>query len=88
MFNGASVASSGLQNPVTALDANGQPVATYTLFGNQPSLMLAAYEALRDSVYAALVVQTRLKPYLNSIELVIDETGMRLDTRGVSRRPQ
>jgi hypothetical protein len=39
-----------------------------------------AYQALRNSVYGALAVQTRLRPYLDSIELVIDEQGIRFDT--------
>ena len=41
--------------------------------------MLAAYEALKSSVYSALVTQTRLAPYLDAIELVIDENGVRFD---------
>jgi len=35
-------------------------------------------------VYASLVVQTRLQPYLDSIELVIDESGVRFDTTGLA----
>jgi hypothetical protein len=35
---------------------------------------------LKSSVYAALVTQTRLKPYLDSIGLVVDEAGVRFDT--------
>lgn len=38
-----------------------------------------AYDSLKDSVYGSLVMQTRLKPYLDQIELVIDDNGLRLD---------
>jgi hypothetical protein len=46
----------------------------------QEAFIHQAYDALKDSVYSALVVQTRLKPYLDSIGLVVDETGVRFDT--------
>lgn len=39
----------------------------------------SAYNALKESVYSALAVQTRLKPYFDAIELVIDEQGLRFD---------
>ncbi|MFN3629273.1 MAG: calcium-binding protein, partial [Casimicrobiaceae bacterium] len=45
----------------------------------QLDLLQQAYDSLKESVYASLVMQTRLKPYLDAIELVIDETGIRLD---------
>ncbi|AVS98836.1 hypothetical protein C8236_08340, partial [Paracidovorax avenae] len=37
-----------------------------------------------ESVYAALVTQTRLRPYLDSVELVVDEKGVRFDTSALS----
>ncbi|GAA6120596.1 hypothetical protein Acidovoranil_26990 [Acidovorax sp. FG27] len=43
-------------------------------------LLKDAYEALRESVYGALVVQTRLQPYLDSVALTIDENGVHFDT--------
>jgi len=43
------------------------------------ALFDAAYDSLKESVYASLVMQTRLKPYLDQIELVIDDSGLRLD---------
>ena len=56
---------------------------TYHYIVSPPAQQLAflqqAYDALKESVYSALVVQTRLKPYLDNIELVIDETGVRFD---------
>ncbi|WP_333841472.1 calcium-binding protein [Pelomicrobium sp.] len=45
----------------------------------QLDLLQQAYDSLKESVYASLVLQTRLKPYLDQIELFIDETGIRLD---------
>ena len=40
------------------------------------ALLDAAYAALKESVYGALVMQTRLKPYLDQINLSIGESGM------------
>jgi hypothetical protein len=51
----------------------------------QGELINQAYDALKTSVYGALVVQTRLKPYLDSIELVIDEAGVRFDTTALKQ---
>jgi hypothetical protein len=51
-----------VQNSITALP---QPVT---------NLLGDAYAALKDSVYGALALQTRLQPYLDSIGLVIDDT--------------
>jgi hypothetical protein len=45
----------------------------------QLDLLQQAYDSLKESVYASLVLQTRLKPYLDQIELVIDDTGLRFD---------
>lgn len=38
-----------------------------------------SYFALKMSVYQSLALQTRLKPYLDSIELKIDDSGIALD---------
>lgn len=46
-------------------------------------LLGESWAALESSVYGALALQTRLKPYLDRIELVIDEAGMRWDGSGV-----
>ncbi len=45
----------------------------------QVDLLMQAYAALREGVYQALVMQTRMKPYLDAVELVIDESGIRFD---------
>lgn len=44
--------------------------------GAQLSLLERSYEALSVSVYEALVLQTRLKPYLDGVELTLAETGI------------
>ena len=43
-------------------------------------LMDKAYQALRDSVYATLALQTRLRPYLESVDIRFNSTGISLDT--------
>ncbi len=50
------------------------------LWTDQIVLINQAYDALKESVYGALAPQTRLKPYLDSIKLVVDESGARFDT--------
>lgn len=46
----------------------------------------SAYEALKASVYSALVLQTRLKPYFDAITLVVDDTGIRFDTTALGSK--
>ena len=46
----------------------------------QRALIDEAYAALKDSAYGALAMQTRLRPYLDAVELVIDANGVRFDT--------
>ncbi len=88
IFNGLGVAQAGMQNPTVsnwvAPDGSTQQVQTYTLFAEQVQPMLNAYEQLRQSVYGALVMQTRLKPYLDAVEVVIEEGGIRFDTVGIT----
>jgi Ca2+-binding RTX toxin-like protein len=45
----------------------------------QQSLIEQAYSALRESVYAGLVLQTRLRPYLDAVGLVIGNGRPHLD---------
>ncbi|MDP2170096.1 MAG: putative Ig domain-containing protein [Rhodocyclaceae bacterium] len=51
----------------------------------QLDLLQQAYDSLKESVYASLVMQTRLKPYLDQIQLVIDESGLRLDVTALNQ---
>lgn len=50
----------------------------------QAALLQQAYGALKDSVYEALVLQTRLQPYLNAVELMVTQTGIGFDTTAVT----
>ena len=45
----------------------------------QTGFLNQAYGALKEGIYSALVEQTRLKPYLDSIELRIDANGVQFD---------
>ena len=67
---------------------NGQPflpvpAAGTTLaidfYSTRELLLDASYSALKQSVYEALVTQTRLKPYLDKISLSLDENGIAMD---------
>ncbi len=46
----------------------------------------AAYTALRESVYGALAVQTRLRPYVDAIQLVVDDQGLRFDNTALASK--
>lgn len=48
------------------------------------TLLENAYQALQDSVYGALVIQTRLHPYLEAVSLDINEQGITFDTTGLA----
>lgn len=50
----------------------------------QVDLINKSWAELEDSIYGALVMQTRLRPYLDSIELVIDANGISFSTAGLT----
>jgi Ca2+-binding RTX toxin-like protein len=75
MGSGGSGGSSG--TAPTTLDLQA------TLSTPQIQMLNQAYDALRESVYASLVMQTRLKPYLDAIELVIDDSGLHFDASAI-----
>ncbi len=50
-----------------------------TLTGTHIQLLQQSYDAMKQSVYDGLVLQTRLKPYLDAIDLVIDDNGISFD---------
>jgi Ca2+-binding RTX toxin-like protein len=80
--------ASGL--PLLSLDTGGSqggsamvpgdiaPV-TVQLYQEQYDLLQKSYRELKQSVYEGLVLQTRLKPYLDAITLNVSETGIRLN---------
>ncbi|MFT3960123.1 beta strand repeat-containing protein [Propionivibrio sp.] len=55
------------------------PYAFVTLSAAQVTLLEQSYTQLKESIYAGLVLETRLKPYLDQISLTIDQNGIRLD---------
>jgi VCBS repeat-containing protein len=70
---------------------NGRPFATpvdgaesvfVNLFAERKNFLNQAWDALRQSVYDGLLLQTRLKPYIDGVSLKIDETGVGLDFSG------
>jgi len=50
----------------------------------QVELLEQAWESLAESTYFQLVLQTRLKPYLDSIELVMEGDEIRFDSTAMS----
>jgi hypothetical protein len=63
----------------------GPPTLVVNFSQVQLDLLQQAYDSLKESVYASLVMQTRLKPYLDQMALVIDEAGIRLDAGGINQ---
>jgi Ca2+-binding RTX toxin-like protein len=55
-----------------------------TLSAQQVSLLQDAWGELAESIYSALVAQTRLAPYLDSVEVVINEEGISFDTTAMN----
>jgi hypothetical protein len=53
-------------------------------FNTREALLDASYAALQDSVYGTLVMQTRLKPYLDEISMTIDASGIALNYSGAN----
>jgi Ca2+-binding RTX toxin-like protein len=58
--------------------AMGPPRLIIRLSQDQINLLNQSYDELVDSVYSALVMQTRFKPIIDQIELIADEYGLRL----------
>ncbi|MDP2142563.1 MAG: hypothetical protein Q8J80_00380, partial [Gallionella sp.] len=70
-FNGRSFYSmpwdtTNAQSGVTGMSVTGEHIAI-NMNGTQLALLDQAYSALKESVYDALLPQTRLKPYLDDI---------------------
>jgi len=73
------LAGSGGGSGSGALAIEAYPTLRVSFSQDQLDLLQQAYDSLKESVYVSLVLQTRLKPYLDQIELVIDEQELRLD---------
>ncbi|MDO8812808.1 MAG: calcium-binding protein [Gallionella sp.] len=59
-------------------------IFSYTILVEQQAFIGQSYQALKGSVYDSLLVQTRLKPYLDAITLGIDANGITMDTGGIN----
>jgi len=62
------------QSGVTGMIVTGDHI-TIAMNGTQLALLDQAYSALKESVYDALIPQTRLKPYLDDISLTLTGTA-------------
>jgi VCBS repeat-containing protein len=80
--------SSGATSRNTTGAVGALAFGAYTIFVTEEDLAVnfgqagfleSAYESLRQSVYDGLLLQTRLKPYMDSMSLKIDESGLHLD---------
>ena len=84
-FNGVQAFSNGaFMTRIVNGGGNGQDTYAVTVPQANVDLFNQAYAALQESVYGSLVMQTRLQPYLDAVELVIDETGIRFDAAGLA----
>ncbi len=67
-----------------ALDPSSEHVDyQVTITTQQSDAMDQAYAALRESAFRALTLQTRLRPYLDAVNLVLDANGLSFDTTAV-----
>ncbi|NCN89248.1 MAG: hypothetical protein GW936_07415, partial [Gallionella sp.] len=73
------------QSGVTGMSVTGSHISI-NMNGTQLALLDQAYSALKESVYDALIVQTRLKPYLDDISLTLTGTGIALDFTALDTR--
>jgi len=55
------------------------PQISVSFTQEQIDFLNSAYNALQESVYSALVLQTRMTPLFDQIQLVVDGEGIRLD---------
>lgn len=92
LIAGQSTGSDGYNTWMTRLQTlerfNGRPFATATvgtesitvnLFSERLFFLNQSWDALRQSVYDGLLLQTRLKIYLDAISLSVDENSIGLD---------
>jgi Ca2+-binding RTX toxin-like protein len=77
------------QNAMTGMtlytDSEGRPAIRIAMNGNQLGLLDQAWQALRQSVYDGLLLQTRLQPYVDAMGLLLNEEGVRLNFSGVEQ---
>ncbi|WP_367154192.1 calcium-binding protein [Methylomonas sp. HYX-M1] len=64
----------------------GSTAATVNLWTTTQDLLQRSYDNLKESVYSSLLLQTRLKPYLDEITLKVDANGIQLDFSAMTLR--
>ena len=78
----------GSAAPATGMSVSGggggggiaaTPQLTIMFSQDQIDLLNQSYDALKESIYLSLTLQTRFKPLFGQIDLVIDAEGIRLD---------
>jgi Ca2+-binding RTX toxin-like protein len=93
LYNGADSAT--WKSKISILEAfTGQNYAPLSSTGatvvstgpNRQGLLNNAYSLLFSCVYAQLVTQTRLKPYLDTLEISIEGNDIYFDTSGLDRK--
>ena len=60
-------------------DDDGQPTISVTMNADHSNLLNQSWESLRQSVYNNLLLQTRLKPYMEGIGFIEGEHGVEID---------
>lgn len=81
-----STVGSGVGSGSAAVAIEALPTLIVNFSPAQLDLLQQSYASLRESVYASLVLQTRLKSYLDHIELMIDDKGVHIDTSALDRK--
>ena len=61
------------------IPTEGATSITINMFAERKALLNQAYDALRESVYDSLLLQTRLKPYLDAITIDVTENSVTLN---------
>lgn len=62
----------------------GASYVDVNLSSEKTNLLIQSYAALRESVYESLALQTRLRPYLDSVEVEISNGAVVLHTTGMA----
>ncbi len=77
--DGSLSANGRTYSPVADPNAGGAYLFNITLGAEPTRLLLESYAQLRESVYAGLVLRTRLSGYLDAITVSIGQSGISLD---------
>jgi Ca2+-binding RTX toxin-like protein len=87
-FNGTAILANWVRPIVSRVQTDQGLVESVTWVvsysGEQAAYLDQAWKALSESVYDGLVLQTRLKPYLDTLELQIDSQGIKLDSSALT----